>query len=70
MVMVIKIDLEKSRENYQAVVDALAEFDIVSAAWETERTTAPVAQSGKTGDDLGANLSAAIGRVSKRQSNE
>ena len=57
--LVIKIDIEKSKENYQKIIDLLADYDISSAAWETNRpgSTRPA------GDDLGSRLSQAIDKV-------
>lgn len=60
--LVIRLELEKSKENYQAVVKALEGFDIASASWEDEvKQAAKSTQSGKTDPgDLAANLSAAV----------
>lgn len=60
--LVIKIELDKSKENYQAVVQALEGFDIASVAWEDGvQQAAPSFQSGKTDPaDLAANVSAAV----------
>lgn len=59
--LVVRIEIDKSKENYQAVVAALAEFDIVGAEWQTEATQLkPEIKSGHTDPgDLGTALSAA-----------
>ena len=65
MILVIRLDFDKSEKNpqtYQNVVDALAEYDVVSVAWEEEpvKKTPP---PGQKSDDLGATLSQSIDRL-------
>ena len=65
VILVVRLEVEKTKENYQAVVDALAEYDVASVGWETDSKPAP--KSGQTGSDLGTNLSEAINRVRSGQ---
>jgi hypothetical protein len=64
----IKIDIEQSKENYQAVVQALADFDIVSASWEGNQDgNHTVTVSGTTDPhDMGKNLSAIVDKLEGR----
>lgn len=55
--LVVKLSLEQTNENYQAVVDALAAYNILSASWEEPKS------SGRSGDDLGSSLSQAIDKL-------
>lgn len=55
--LIVKLGLDQTNENYQAVVDALAPFNILSASWEEPKST------GRSGDDLGNNLSQAIDKL-------
>lgn len=60
--LIVKIEIDKSKENYQAIVAALAKFDIASAEWETAQADVlkPEIKSGHTDpSDLGTALSAA-----------
>lgn len=69
--LVVKIDTEKNKGNYQAVLKALEEFDIISASWETEQDIRvnidPKLKSGATDGDLGAALSGALNSFIRRQ---
>lgn len=64
--LVIRIDIEKNKENYQAVMAALADFDVDSTAWEDVNSQVKVeAKSARTGDDLSSAISAAINAVGR-----
>ncbi len=70
MILTINIELEKSKENYQAVIDALAEFDIASTSWEdaskpVEVKADPSVRMDKNIDPAGA-LSQAVDRAKRR----
>jgi len=67
--LVIKIDAEKNKDNYKAVLAALADFDVVSAAWETDtpQPTSPDIKSGRSGDGLSSAVSAAVKLLSEQQ---
>lgn len=60
--LVIRIDAEKNKETFHAVVAALAEFDVIDVAWEKSHRPRSAPRSG---DDLGAHLSNAINRASR-----
>jgi hypothetical protein len=65
--LVLKIELEQNKENYQAVLKALEEFDILSASWEDASAKPKVVVTGKTDDgDMAAKLSAALDRSHRR----
>lgn len=68
VMLVVRIELDKSKENYQAVMQALAAFDIASAAWEDgQQPQGNMSVSGKTDpNDLGAAVSAAVDRLRRR----
>lgn len=64
MTLVVKLELEKNKENYQAVLKALEEFDIASASWEDEVAAQQVQVTvPKDSADIGSKLSAAITRI-------
>lgn len=70
----VKIDLEKNKENLQAVLAALAEFDIASASWEDSPGTVDVSvdpklRAASKGGDLGAAVSAALDQAHRRRNN-
>jgi len=70
--LVIKIDTEKNKENYNGVLTALSDYDVVSAAWETDEPAkqAPAeVRSARSGSDLGTAVSAAIKLLSENQRN-
>jgi hypothetical protein len=59
--LVVRIEIDKSKENYQAVMEALAAFDIASAGWENGQDKAKPPRSGHTDpSDLSTGLSEAI----------
>lgn len=66
MILTVKIEIDKNKENYQAVLKALEEFDIASASWEDDKAPAvkvdQSARMDKNVDPAGA-LSQAIDRV-------
>jgi len=64
----LKIDIEQNKENYQAVVNALKEFDIVSVSWEDGTNIGVGAISSEEPKELQDKLSAAVDKVKKRQS--
>lgn len=69
--LVIRLELDKSKENYQAAMKALEDFEILSASWEDE--AAPVqtkitATIPKDDGDLGSKLSNALSRINKNPS--
>lgn len=68
MRLVVHIDIEKSKENLQSVVSALADYEVSSVAWEEDKkpSAAPAARSGQTGGDLGSSLSGALKRIDNR----
>jgi len=70
--LVIKLDLEKNKMNYNAALAALSDFDVASAAWETDepKVAPPAAKSGQTGSDLSSGLSAAIKFLADSQKNK
>lgn len=67
MILTVKIEIDKTQENFLAVLKALETFDIASASWEDE-SKAPVvkvdqaARMDKSVDPAGA-LSQAIDRA-------
>lgn len=67
--LIVKIELDKSKENYLAVMNALAEFDIASASWD-DGVSPQVDYKVKSGQtdpsDLGAALSAATNFLRSR----
>lgn len=67
--LTIKLELDKNKENYQAVLAALSEFDIVSAAWDdVENTETKIAaKSGRSGEDLSSAISAAVNAFGNRR---
>jgi len=70
MILTINIELDKTKENYQAVMDALAEFDIASTSWEDatkkpEVKVDPSVRMDKNIDPAGS-LSQAIDRARRR----
>jgi hypothetical protein len=70
--LVIKIDAEKSKENYNAAIGALSNFDVVSAAWETEdapKVADPQIKSGQSGEGLSSAVSAAVKFLSEQNRN-
>lgn len=68
MILNVKIELDKNKENYQAVLAALAEFDIASASWEDALDYKVEASlSGKTDpSDLSAAVSAAVNQQARK----
>lgn len=68
MILNVRIELDKSKENYQAVLAALEAFDIASASWEDRLDHGvEVALSGRTEpSDLTAAVSAAINQHEKK----
>lgn len=69
MILSVKIEIEKSKENYQAVVNALSEFDVSSVAWEDESTTEVKVDPSVRMDrniDIAASVSQAIDRSRRR----
>lgn len=62
--LVVKLELDKSKENYQAVMAALAEFDIASTSWEDGSVNLDY-KSGRTGDDLSSAVSDIISRAAR-----
>lgn len=70
MILNVKIEIDKSKENYQAVLSALEAFDIASASWEDKATEYKVetSLSGKTDpNDLSAAVSAAVDRQQRKR---
>lgn len=69
----IKIDIEKNKENLQAVMAALAEFDIISASWEepgaVDVSVDPKLRAANKGGDLSAQVSAALDQAHRRRGN-
>lgn len=75
MILTVKIEIEKDKDNYQAVVKALEGFDIASVAWEDESKAPEVAvdykiKSAAKDGDPSATLSAAVDRVMRRRSGD
>lgn len=74
MTLTVKIEIDKSKENYQAVIKALEAFDIASASWEDESKAPQVGvdykikTASKDGDPAAA-VSAAVDRVKQRRQN-
>lgn len=66
MTLVIKVDIEKNKENYQAVADLLAELDIISMAWEDDASETKPRATGKPAD-LASSVSSAVDRMIERQ---
>lgn len=64
MIITIKLDLDKTRENYLDVINMLSEmdYDIISVAWE-ENNPARTPPVGQKPDDIGTKLSQAVDRV-------
>lgn len=59
--LVVKIEVERNKENYKAVMEALADFDVEYAAWENPSPDTKIdAKSARTGDDLSSAISAAV----------
>lgn len=64
--LVVKIELEKNKESYQAVLKALEGLDILSASWEDESVpvqTQISATAPKGEADLASKVSAAVNRI-------
>ena len=67
--LVVKLDVEKNKENYYDVIERLKDLDIVSVAWEDEVKATGGARSGKSDPtDLASTLSAAVNSLRNRQS--
>lgn len=67
--LTIKLELDKNKENYKAVMEALADFDIVSASWDGvgSEEVKIEAKSGRTGDNLSEAISAAVNAFGNRR---
>jgi hypothetical protein len=63
--LIIKLDVEKTKENYTAAVAALADFDIASVSWETDPIVAQQVK-GKSSDNLSDAVSAALKLMERR----
>ena len=66
MILTIRLDFDPEQKNpqtYQEVVDKLADYDIVSVAWEDEPPKKATPPPGQKSDDLGTKLSQSIDRL-------
>ena len=68
MILTVRLEIDKNKENYRAVMDALAEFDIASASWE-DRHQEPDKRIRSGQSDPGDLSSAVSAAVTQAQNN-
>jgi hypothetical protein len=63
--LVVRIDIEKNKDNFRKIMEALADFNIESTLWEGEPVNLEV-KSGQTGTDLSSAVSSVINQLGRR----